>query len=89
MPRNVSITLQKTEDARAIIGAIETDNPAATVHSYPALVKIDCPGRIVVRRASVSERLGRDWNVQEIHLSLVSLAGNIDEDDDHFVLAWG
>ncbi len=88
MAQMVSITFQNNDDARPIIEAIEADNPDAVVAYYPAMVKIDCPGRLVVRRESVEERLGRDWDVQEIHLSLISLAGEIDEDDDHFILEW-
>lgn len=88
MARNVSITLQNTEDARPIIEAIEADNPEAVVVQYPAMVKIDVPDRIVVKRDSVTERLGRDFDLQEIHLSLISLNGYIDEDDDEFVLSW-
>ncbi len=88
MVQMVSITFQNTDDARPIIEAIEADNPDAVVAHYPAMVKIDCPGRLVVKRESVEERLGRDWDVQEIHLSLISLAGEIDEDDDHFILEW-
>jgi len=85
---NVSITLQNTGDAQPIIEAIEQDNPTAVVNHYPAMVKIDCPDRLIVKGATVSEKIGRDWDVQELHLNLISLAGNIDEDDDQFVLAW-
>ncbi|MCB2101642.1 MAG: MmoB/DmpM family protein [Rhodobacterales bacterium] len=88
MTRNVSITLQNTADARPIIEAITEDNPEATVADFPSMVKIDCPGRLVVKQDSVSERIGREWDVQELHLSLITLSGNIDEDDDQFVLAW-
>lgn len=85
---NVSITLQNTEDARPIVEAITADNPDATVHHYPAMVKIDCPGHLTISAESVGERLGRDWDPQELHLSMISLSGNIDEDDDHFDLSW-
>ena len=87
--KTVSITLQNTTDARAILDAIEHDNPNATIQTFPAMVKIDAPDQLVVRTETVSERLGRPWDVQELHLSLVSLSGNIHEDDDAFVLAWG
>jgi phenol hydroxylase P2 protein len=88
MSRNVSITLQNTGEARPIIEAIAEDNPDAKVESFPAMVKIDCPGKLVIKRDTVAEKVGRDWDVQELHLSLISLSGNIDEDDDEFVLAW-
>lgn len=86
--RNVSITLQNNDDARPIIEAIRADNPDATVGNMPALVKIDCPGRLVINTESVSQRIGRDWDPQELHLSMISLSGNIDEDEDHFILSW-
>lgn len=88
MSRNVSITLQNTDDARPIIDAITSDNPEAVVHSYPGIVKIDCAGSLIVRRESVESRIGRRWDPQELHLSVVSMAGNVDEDDDYFALAW-
>lgn len=88
MTRNVSITLQNTDDARPIIDAIQADNPQATINVYPSMVKIDCPGKLVVRQETVAENLGRPWNVQELHLSLISLAGEVDEEDDYFALEW-
>ena len=88
MSNNVSITLQATPDARPIVEAIAADNPNATLRHYPAMVKIDSPGRIVVKRESVEERLGREFDLQELQLSLISLSGNVDEEDDEFVVAW-
>ncbi|KAI3603372.1 Phenol hydroxylase, P2 regulatory component DmpM [Cupriavidus necator H850] len=52
------------------------------------MVKIDAPGRLEINRASVEERMGRAWDVQELQLGLISLGGNIDETEDQFVLAW-
>ncbi|MCG8503373.1 MAG: MmoB/DmpM family protein [Sphingomonadales bacterium] len=88
MVQNVSITLQNTDDARPIIEAIQEDNPEAVINAYPAMVKIDAPGRLVVRQDTVEEKLGRDWDVQELHLSLISLAGEVDEEDEYFALEW-
>jgi phenol hydroxylase P2 protein len=88
MPRIVSITLQDTDTARPIIEAITEDNPGAVVHSFPGIVKIDREGSLIVKRESVESRIGRDWDPQELHLSLVSMAGNVDEEDDYFSLAW-
>ena len=84
----VFIALQSSETSRAIVEAIVEDNPEATVNDYPAMVKIDAPGRLVIRRESVEARVGRRWNMQEIHLSLISLSGSIDESDDEFTLHW-
>ncbi len=85
----VFIALQTSESARAIVEAIVDDNPQASVSEYPAMVKIDAPGRLTIRRESVEARIGRPWDTQELHLSLISLSGNIDESDDEFTLHWG
>ncbi len=88
MSRIVSITLQNNDEARPIIEAIKEDNPDATVNIYPGMVKIDCDGRLIVHQETVETHLGRDWDVQELHLSIVSIAGNVDEEDDYFELSW-
>ena len=41
-------------------------------------------GEIGITRAVVEELAGRDVDLQELHLTLISLSGNIDEDDDYF-----
>ena len=88
MADNVFIALQNNADAQPIIEAILADNPNAIANETPGMVKIDCPERLVVRRESVEERMGRDFDLQELHINLISLGGNIDEDDDEFVVAW-
>jgi phenol hydroxylase P2 protein len=88
-PLPVFIALQANDDTRPIVEAIAEDNPHASVADFPAMVKIDAPGHIVIRRSSVEERLGRAWDVQELHLNLVSLSGNIEESDDEFRLCRG
>lgn len=88
MTQLASITLQNTDEARPIIDAILADNPGVEVLNMPGAVKLDCPTRLVVNRASVEDRIGRDWDPQELHLVLISMAGNVDEDDDYFALEW-
>jgi phenol hydroxylase P2 protein len=88
MSRDVSITLQNTQEGAAITEAILADNEGAIRRDFPAMIKIDCAGRLVIRASSVSERLGREWDPQEVHLSLISLSGSIDEDDDSLTLFW-
>lgn len=88
MAQVASITLLHNDDARPIIEAIMADNPGVRVLNMPGAVKLDCDGEIVVKRASVEQRIGRNWDPQEIHLVLISMAGNLDEDDDRFALSW-
>ena len=84
----VSITLQNSQEGAAIADAIMADNPGAQRRSMHAMTKIDCPGRLEIRANSVSERLGRDWDPQEIPMSVISLSGTVDEDDDYFAVYW-
>jgi len=84
----VFLALQTNDDTRPIIEAIEQDNPHATVNYLPAMVKIDAPGRLVLKRATVEEILGTDWDLQSINLNLISLSGNVEETDDEMILHW-
>jgi phenol/toluene 2-monooxygenase (NADH) P2/A2 len=84
----VFIAFQTNDDTRPIIEAIGEDNPKAVINRMPAMVKIDCPGRLVVRRESIEQRIGRPFDLRELQVNLISLSGNIDESDDEFVLHW-
>ena len=59
MSTNVFIAFQTNDDTRPIIEAIEQDNPEAKIEYFPAMVKIDAPGQLIIRRDSVEELLGR------------------------------
>ena len=85
---NVFITFQKNEDSRAIVNAIVADNPTAIVSDQPAMVKIDVPGRMVIRKSTIEGEIGREFDLQEMHVHLITLSGNIDETDDEFSLTW-
>jgi len=84
----VFLIVQDNEDARPIIEAIEQDNPDANIQYQPGMVRMEGAGQLVVNRETVEEQIGREWDVQELHLVLVSLAGNVDEDEDKFELSW-
>jgi phenol/toluene 2-monooxygenase (NADH) P2/A2 len=88
MADSVFIAFQTNDDSRPIIEAIEADNPHAVVSAFPAMVKIDAVGRLVIRRESIEARIGRDFDLRELQLNLISLGGNIDETDDEFILEW-
>ena len=85
---NVFIAFQANEESRPIVDAILADNPEAKAVYSPGLVKIDCPRVLVVKRESIEEQIGRPFDLQQIHINLVTLSGNIDEDDDQFTLSW-
>ena len=85
---NVFIAFQKNEESRAIVNAILADNPQAIVNDQPAMVKIDVPGRLVVRKSTIEEEIGRDFDLQEMQIHLITMSGNVDETDDEFTLTW-
>ncbi|MBN8487309.1 MAG: MmoB/DmpM family protein [Burkholderiales bacterium] len=85
---NVFIAFQKNEESRCIVEAILADNPGASVNEQPAMVRIDMPDRMVIRRETVEEQIGRPFDLQELHVNLITLTGHIDETDDEFSLSW-
>ncbi|NMG69118.1 MmoB/DmpM family protein [Parazoarcus communis] len=84
----VFIALQANEDTRPIIDAIALDNPAAVINRQPAMVKIDAPDHLVIRRETIEDQLGRAYDLQELQINLITLSGNVDEDDDTLTLTW-
>ncbi len=84
----VYLVLQDNDDARYILEAVEEDNPGITVIYQPAMIRIENENYLAVKRETVEEKMGRDWNMQELHLSLVTLGGNVDEDENELTLTW-
>ena len=87
--RPVGVDIQESEGNRAVIEAIEADNPDCTVRYMPGMVRVQSPGKLVIRRESVEERLGREWETHEFQLAIISYFGHIKEwDDDQILIAW-
>ena len=85
---HVFIAFQTNDESRSIVEAILADNPNAVLNEQPAMVKIDVPEEMSIKRASIEERLGRPFDLQELQLHLITLSGHIDETDDEFTLSW-
>lgn len=85
---NVFIAFQRTEDSREIVDAVLEDNPAAVASEQPAMVKIDAPDSLTIRRSTIERRMGRPFDLQEMQVHLITLSGHIDETDDEFKLSW-
>ena len=84
----VFLALQTNEDTRPIIEAILPDNPGAVVDEQPAMVKINADGRLVVRRETIEELIGRDYDLQELQVNMITMSGNLDQTDDEITLFW-
>jgi phenol hydroxylase P2 protein len=52
------------------------------------MVKIDAPGRWCDPRAPSRADRPR-FDLQEMHINLITLSGNVDETDDELTLSWG
>jgi phenol/toluene 2-monooxygenase (NADH) P2/A2 len=85
---NAFIAFQKNDDSRCIVEAILEDNPGAMVVDQPSMVKIDVPNRLVIKRETVEEKIGRSFDLQELQLHLITISGHLDETDDEFTLSW-
>ena len=85
---NVFIAFQANEESRPVVDAILADNPAAVVTHPTGLVKIDAPDSLTIRRESIEAQTGRPYDLQALHVNLVTLSGHIDEDDDQLTLSW-
>lgn len=88
MTDNVFLALQANDDARPVVEAIEQDNPDVVVDHQPAMIRMTAPGRLTIKRETVSDLIGRDWDPQELQLILVSFGGNVIEDEDQFTIHW-
>ena len=88
MSQKVFMAFQDNDNARYLVEAIIKDNPEAEVQHSPAMVRITAEKRLVINRETMEETLGRTWEVQEMLLEVISIGGNVDEDDDHFIISW-
>jgi phenol hydroxylase P2 protein len=84
----VFIAFQANEETRPIIEAILEDNPAAEVEEQPAMVRVSAPNSLTINRATIEDLVGRRFDLQEMHINLITLSGHVDEDDDQFTLSW-
>jgi len=84
----VFIALQTNEDTRQVIEAILQDNPSAVVDEQPAMVKNDAEGKLVVRRETIEELIGRPYDLQEMQIHMITMSGNLDQTDDEMTLFW-
>ena len=82
------LVMQDTEDGRAIVRAIQKDNDGVKVTPKPAMIQVEREKEIVIKAATVQDELGRDWDVEEMQLELVSIGGQIEETDDEITVYW-
>lgn len=84
----VYLALQDNDVSRYIIEAIEEDNPEASIQYLPAMIRVESESDLIIRAETVSDKLGQDWDIQALQLNMITLGGNVEEDDDTFRLHW-
>ncbi|MES2237582.1 MAG: MmoB/DmpM family protein [Pseudomonadota bacterium] len=84
----VFIIVQANEEARPIVEALLQDNPHAVAQESPAMVRVEAEGKLTLKRATVEDLTGQPFNIQQLHVNLISISGHIDEDDDYLTVAW-
>lgn len=84
----VYLALQDNDVSRYIIEAIEQDNPAASIQYLPAMIRVESNTDLIIKAETVAEKLGQDWEIQSLQLNMITLGGNVEEDDDMFRLYW-
>lgn len=87
-PRQAGIDLQDTETNRPVIEGIIEDNPNAEVMNMPGLVRIRTEGALRVSKETVEKHVGGEWDPEDIQLAIVSMAGNLDIEEDYIEIAW-
>ncbi len=84
----VFIIVQANEEARSIVEALVQDNPHAVVQESPAMVRIEAEGKLTLNRATVETLTNQPFDIQQLHVNLISISGHIDEDDDYLTVEW-
>jgi phenol/toluene 2-monooxygenase (NADH) P2/A2 len=84
----VFLALQTNEETRPIIEAILQDNPHAVVDEQPAMVKINAEGKLVVRRETIEDITGSDYDLQALQVNMITMSGHLDQTDDEMTLYW-
>ncbi|HAY11502.1 MAG TPA: monooxygenase [Thauera sp.] len=84
----VFLALQTNEETRPIIEAILQDNPGAVVDEQPAMVKINAERELIVRRETIEEITGNDYDLQSMQVNMITMSGNLDQTDDEIRLFW-
>lgn len=88
MTSRVYINLQDNDYARAIVEAIVQDNPGAVVQHQPSMIRIEADARLDIHRETVEALTASPWDIQEMLMYVITLGGNVEEEDDCFSLHW-
>jgi phenol hydroxylase P2 protein len=73
----------------AIIAAIEEDNEGVLVDDFMVYKKVKAPNKMVLKRETVEEHLGADFDMDSVHIVMSSCFGFITEwDEEQLIIQW-
>lgn len=73
----------------AIIAAIQEDNEGVVVDDYMVYKKVKAPGKMILKRETVEEHLGADFDMDRVHIVMSSCFGFItDWDEEQIIIEW-
>ena len=73
----------------AIIAAIQEDNEGVVVDDYMVYKKVKAPGKMILKRETVEENLGTDFDMDRVHIVMSSCFGFItDWDEEQIIIEW-
>ena len=77
--------LRGGEIAIAACEAIQIDNPekSITVEDHQTYIRVEADGGLVIRRETMSEILGRPFEMQELEVNLTGFSGQIKTEHDY------
>jgi toluene monooxygenase system protein D len=82
--RLVGPVVRSGEVARAVVDAIHIDNPdkEVVVDDHVAYVRVHTADECVITAATMSETLGRPFEMRELEINLASFSGQIEFGSD-------
>src|SRR6478672_4488749 len=73
----------------ALIAAIEEDNEGVIVEDFAVYKKVKAPGKMVLKRETVEEHLGADFEMDRVHIVMSSCFGfSTDWDEEQLTIEW-
>ena len=87
--RNIGLNAELMARTDAIVRDVTTRGDAALIEYTGRFDGVQhTPETIRASRETIEELIGRPYDLQQIHVNLVTLTGHIDEDDDQLTLSW-
>ena len=79
----VNVKLMGGEEASAIAAAACVDNPSATVEDHGSYITISSEVRLDLNIKTITEELGRPYDLPTLLVVLSSYTGQVDVGDDY------